>query len=225
MFKSVKTSVVAMILIGTAIIAKAQKVMEQGTLVYGIEYVLNEEQKKGIDLSMLPSESKVQFNGNISKVEVDLGMASLKMYTDAGTKNALVLVNIPIIAKQYAAKMSKAELDTQRGNPKFSDFKATGEQQKIAGYSAEKYSYNSSTGGSYEVWISKDIKFAPGAIPPGFESVQGTPVKFTNIQDGLKTILTLKSLKEEKVGPFSLNIPDGYEEKSMSDLKAMQGGQ
>jgi len=225
MFKSIKTAVVAIILISTAIIAKAQKVLEQGTLVYGIEYILTDQQKELVDASMLPSESKVQFNGNISKVEVDMGMATLKMFNDGQTKNALVLVNIPLMQKQYAAKMSKAELENQRGNLKFSDFKNTGEKEKIAGYSAEKYSYKDNNGAVYEIWVSNELKFTPGATPPGFEDIKGTPVKFTNVQDGFKSVLTLKSLKEEKVGPFSLDVPKGYELKTMAELKAMQGGQ
>ncbi len=225
MFKSIKTSVVALILISTAIIAKAQKIVNQGTLTYGIEYVLTDEQKKAIDVSMLPSESKVQFNGNISKVEMDMGMAMLKILTDGSNRTGLVLVDIPIAQKQYAAKVTREEADKQMGNKTFSDFKATGEQQKIAGYNAEKYSYKDENGGTFEVWVSNDIKFSAGAVPPGFGAVKGTPVKFTNIQDGYTTVLTLKSLKEDKVGPFTLEVPKGYEEKTMADLKAMRGAQ
>lgn len=225
MFKSIKTGVVALILISTALIVKAQKVVNQGTLVYGIEYSLTDEQKKSIDVSMLPSESKVQFNANISKVEVDMGMAMLKVLTDGSTRNGLILVDVPIAQKQYAAKMSKADGEKQMGNRTFSDFVATGEKQVIAGFNAEKYSYKDNTGSTLEVWMSNDIKLSPGAVPPGFDAVKGTPLKFTNIQDGYKTVLTLKSLKEDKVGPFSLDIPKGYEEKTMAELQAMRGGQ
>ena len=225
MFKSIKTSVVALILISTAIIAKAQKVVNQGTLTYGIEYILTEEQKKAIDVSLLPSESKVQFNGNISRVEMDLGMAMLKILSDGATRNGLVLVDIPIIQKQYAAKITKEDSEKQMGNRTFSDFIATGEKQQIAGFNTEKYSYKDNNGESFEVWLSNDIKFSPGAVPLGFDPAKGTPLKFRNIQDGISTVLTLKSLKEGSVGPFSLEVPKGYEIKTMAELKAMQSGQ
>lgn len=225
MFKSIKTSVVALILISTALIVKAQKIVNQGTLIYGIEYALTDEQKKTIDVSMLPSESKVQFNGNISKVEVDMGMAMLKILSDGASRNGLILVDIPIAQKQYAAKMSKADVDKQMGNRVFSDFIATGDKQTVGGYNAEKYSYKDNNGATYEVWVSNEIKFSPGAVPPGFDSIKGTPVKFTNIQDGYKSVLTLKSFKEDKVGPFSLEVPKGYEEKTMAELQAMRGAQ
>ena len=224
MFKSIKTSVVAVILISTAIIAKAQKVLDQGTLTYGVEYLLTDEQKKQIDVSLLPSQSKVQFNGNISKVEIDMGMAMLKILADGTTRNSLILVDVPIIQKQYAAKVSKEEFEKQSGNLKFSEFKATGEKQNIAGFNAEKYEYKDGNGNSDEVWVTNELTLAPGAIPPGFESIKGTPVKFVNIQDGMKTMLTLKSAKQEKVGPFSMAIPSGYEEKTVEDLRAMRNG-
>lgn len=225
MFNSIKTGVVAVILVSTALIVKAQKVVNQGTITYGIEYQLTDEQKKAIDVSVLPSESKVQFNGNISKVEVDMGMAMLKILSDGATHSGLILVDIPIAQKQYAAKMSKEDIAKQIGNRDFSDFKATGELQTIGGFKAEKYTYKDSDGSAYEAWISNDIKLAAGAVPPGFASLKGTAVKFTNIENGAKTVLTLKGIKEDKVGPFSLDVPKGYEEKTLAELKAMQGGQ
>lgn len=224
MFKSIKTSVLAIILIGTAIVAKAQKTFEAGTITYGVEYLLTDEQKKAIDTSLLPSESKVEFNGSMAKVQIDMGMAMLKIISDASINNALILVDIPMMQKQYAAKMSKEDLDKQYGALKFSDFKATGDKQSIAGYNAERYTYKDNNGADYELWATNEIKLPKGAKPRGFSALNATAIKFVNIQDGVKTLTTLKNVKEEKVGPFSLEIPKGYELKTMDELKAMRGG-
>lgn len=225
MFKSIKTGVLAIILIGTAIIAKAQKVVDSGTITYGIEYLLTDEQKKQIDPSILPSESKVEFNGNLSKIQIDMGMAMVKVINDGALLNSLVLVDIPIAQKQYAAKMSKEEVEQQRGGLVFSDFKATGEKQNIAGFNAEKYTYKDNNGASYELWATTELKLPKGAVPPGFDALNSTPIKYSNSQDGFKTLVTIKSVKEGKVGPFSLDVPKGYEQKTMAELKAMRGGQ
>ncbi|RZK82338.1 MAG: DUF4412 domain-containing protein [Pedobacter sp.] len=224
MFKSIKTSVLALILISTALIAKAQKSIEQGTLTYSIQYLLTDEQKKLIDQSVLPSESKVKFNGNISKVEIDMGAATIKILSDGVAKKAVVLVDVPIMQKQYAAPMTKDDIAKQNGNLTFSDFKATGEKQTIAGYSAEKYTYKDNTGAVHELWLAPDLKLAKGAILPEFASLGGTPVKYTINQNGVNNTLTLKSVKEEKVGPFSLEIPKGYEITTMEALNSMRGG-
>jgi hypothetical protein len=224
MFKSIKTGVLAIVLIGTAIIAKAQKAFEAGTITYSVEYQLSDDQKKIIDPSVLPSESKVEFNGNLAKVQIDMGMAMLKVISDASVNSALVLVDIPMIQKQYAAKMSKEDIEKQHGSIKYSDFKATGEQQKIGDYNTEKYTYKDNNGTEYELWATKEIKLPLGANPRGFTDLKATAVKFINIQDGVKTLMTLKKVSDGKVGPFSLEVPKGYELKTMEELKAMRGG-
>lgn len=225
MFKSIKTAVLVAILISTAIIAKAQKVINSGTITYGIEYVLTEDQKKDVDPSLLPSESKVEFSGDISKVQIDMGAAMLKVLTDGVAKKALVLVDIPVMQKQYAAQMSKEDIEKQYGPYTFSGFKATGEKQNIAGYNAEKYTYQDNNGANYELWATTEVKLPAGVHPPGLEGVAGTPVKFSNTQDGFKTVLTLKTIKESTIAPYSLEVPKGYELKTMAELRAMRGGQ
>ncbi|RZK72843.1 MAG: hypothetical protein EOO85_18690, partial [Pedobacter sp.] len=78
MFKSIKTGVVAIILISTAVIARAQKILDQGTVTYGIQYNLTDEQKGAINDAMLPAENKIKFNGNFSMMEMNMGPAMIK---------------------------------------------------------------------------------------------------------------------------------------------------
>ncbi|MES2454598.1 MAG: hypothetical protein V4594_03620 [Bacteroidota bacterium] len=223
MFKSMKTGVVAAILIGTALIAQAQKKITEGTLTYGIEYNLTDDQK-GYE-AMLPKQTAIKFKDNLSKIEMDQGPALIKIISDKNTKTGLLLVDIPIAQKQYAAKMSKEDFDAFKGNaPKFSDFKATGEKQKVGTYDAEKYTYKDENGGAYELWATNDVILPEGYKDDEFKDVKGTLVKFTVIQNGVKSTLTLKGIKEEKVGVLSIDVPKGYELKTMAELKAMQGG-
>jgi hypothetical protein len=225
MFKSMKTSVIALLLLGTAIIAHAQKKMDQGTVVYGMTYELSPEQKSAVDVSVLPAESAVDFNGNFSSIKIESGPALVNIIKDQSTNTAVMLIDVPIAQKQFATKMSKAELEQQSGGVKYTDFKATGEKQTIAGLNAEKFTYSDGKGGNYELWATQDLQLAPGATFSEFSGVKGTPVKVTMLQNGVKTTLTVKSIKDAKVGPFSLNIPTGYEVKTMAELQAMQGGQ
>lgn len=200
---------------------KAQKVIDQGTLTYDISYDLNEDQKKVIDVENLPSVSKVKFSGPLSKVEIDMGLASLKMIVDGPGRAAILLVDAPMIQKQYATKFNKEDLDRQGGNLSFKNFKAPGEKMKIAGYDAEKYTYQDNKEENYEVWIAPQLKMSAGAILPEFAALKGAPVKYVSIQYGIKNILTLKSLTEEKTGPFSMAIPQGYEVKTPQEMDAM----
>jgi hypothetical protein len=224
MFKSIKTGVIALLLVGTAVIANAQKKMDQGTVIYGISYELSPEQKTMIDPSMLPTESSVDFNGNFASIKIESGPALVHVITDKSTKTGLILVDVPVAQKQFATKMSAEEMEAQKGDMKYSNFKATGEKQNIAGFNAEKYTYTDNKGASYELWATKDIQLASGASYTEFADVKGTPVKFMMINNGLKSSYIVKSIKEAKVGPFSLAVPAGYEVKTMAEMQAMQSG-
>ena len=224
MFKSMKTGVLALLLLSTAALAQAQKTIDQGTVTYGLAYDLSPEQKSTFDASTLPTESTVEFNGNLASIKMDLGAALVKVISDANTKTALLLIDVPMAQKQFATRMSAEEVAKQRGSTKYSNFKATGEKKTIAGYKAEKYTYNDDKGGNLELWLTKDVKLAKGAEYEEFAALNGTPLIFTLYTNGLKSVYNLKSIQENKVGPFSMEIPKGYEEKTMAEMAAMQGG-
>lgn len=224
MFKSMKTGVLALILIGTAIIANAQKKITEGTLVYSVEYAPTAEQQAAV--RMMPTEQAVKFNGNISKIEIQQGPATIGILRDGTSNNTLLLIDVPVAQMQVAVKQGKADYEKMKeGQPKLSDFKATGEKKKIGDYNAEKYTYKDDKGNAYELWTTTDIELPSGLSGEDFKDVKGTLLKFTNFQQGgVKATLSLKSVKEEKVGPFSLEVPKGYELKTMEELMAMQGG-
>jgi len=223
MFKSMKTGVLAAILISTAFIANAQKKVNEGVVTYKMEYALTPEQAPME--AQLPTESKVKFNGQMSKIELEQGPATITVLRDAATNNGLLLIDVPVAQMQFAVKQGKAEYEkAQATAPKFSDFKATGEKQVIATYNAEKYTYKDDKGGTYELWATNDIELPAGFSGEEFKGVKGTLVKFTRFQNGVKSTLTVKDVKEEKAGPFTLDVPSGYEVKTMEEIMAMQGG-
>ncbi len=188
-----------------------------------MDYSLTGEQQAMA--SMLPAESKIKFSGNISKIEIEQGPATIVVLTDFVTNNGLVLIDVPVAQMQFAVKQGKAEYEkTRAAGPKFSDFKATGEKQTIGTYNAEKYTYKDDKGATYELWATNDIELPVGLFGEDFKDVKGSLVKYTTFQNGVKTTLTLKGIAEGKTGPFNLDVPKGYEIKTMEEIMAMQGG-
>lgn len=214
MFKSIKTSVLALILVGTAVIAHAQKKITEGSLVYGIKYK--------ISAPGAPEEQKVKFNGDVSKLELSFGPASVGVFLDNASGTGLTLVDIPVAQKQLAAKMSKADMEESRAaRPQYSDFKATGEKKSVAGYNAEKYTFKDSKGGVGEFWVTTDLDVPINIATTDFKDIKG----FVVLIDTPEATITLKSITEGKVGELSVTkIPAGYDEITYADLKAMQGG-
>lgn len=223
MFKSVKTGVLAAILISTALIANAQKKITEGTVTYSLEYSPTLEQESMV--SMLPTEQKVKFNGNVINMVMEQGPATITVFSDIATQLGLVLIDVPVAQMQFAVKQTKADYDKQRATaPKFSEFKATGEKKMIGAYNTEKYTYKDDKGATYELWATTDIELPAGFAGEDFKGIKGTLVKFTSFSQGMKQTLTVKDIKEEKTGPFTLDVPKGYEVKTMEEIMAMQGG-
>ena len=223
MFKSMKTGVLAAILISTAIVANAQKKVSEGTITYKMDYTLTADQA-GME-SQLPTESKVKFSGQMSKVEMEQGPATITVISDIATHNGLILIDVPVAQMQFAVKQGKEEYEkAMAAAPKFSDFTPTGEKQVIATYNVEKYTYKDDKGGTYELWTTNDIELPKGLSGDEFKDVKGSLVKFTRVQNGIKTTMTIKAIAEGKTGPFSLEVPSGYEVKTMEEIMAMQGG-
>lgn len=219
-----KTGVIAFILVSTAVLAQAQKKIEQGTVTYSVSYELTPDQKSGFDESTLPTESVVEFNKNLARIQMDLGAALVKVISDSDTKTALLLVDVPIAQKQFATKMSAEDVAKQRGDTKYSNFKPTGQKQTIAGYNAEKYTYSDNKNVNYELWLTKDVQLAKGAEYEDFAALNGTLVKYSMNVNGVKSNYTLKSIKEGPIDKLSMEVPAGYELKTAAEMSAMQGG-
>lgn len=223
MFKSLKTGVLAAILISTAIYAHAQKKINEGSVTYDLKFLPTAEQEA--IASQLPTTQKVKFNGAISRIEIEQGPATIVILRDGSTNNGLMLIDVPVAQMQFAVKQTKADLEkSKQGQPKFSDFVATGEKKMIGAYNAEKYTYKDDKGGSYELWATTDIELPEGLKSEDFRNVKATLLQFTTFQQGMKTMLTIKEVKEEKAGPFTLDVPSGYEIKTLEEIMAMQGG-
>lgn len=223
MFKSIKTGVLAAILISTAVIAHAQKKITEGAATYTMEYALTPEQEPMG--AQLPAEQVVKFSGPMSKMVMEQGPATITVLKDGVTNTGLVLIDVPVAQWQYAVKQGKAEVEKAKAlAPKLSDFKATGEKKMMGVYNAEKWNYKDDKGVVYELWATTDVELPAGFSGEDFAAVKGTLLKFTRFQQGVKTTLTLKNIKEEKTGPFSIEVPSGYEVKTMEEIMAMQGG-
>jgi hypothetical protein len=223
MFKSIKTGVLVAILISTAIYAHAQKKVAEGTVTYEMKYSPAAGQE-GI-VAMLPQETKSKFNTSISQFESQQGPAKLTFIMNYVNNEGLFLLDVPVAQWQYAVKLKKEDLDKQiAANPKLSDFKATGEKKVIATYNAEKYTYKDDKGNSYELWATSDIEMPEGFYGKDFKDVKGALLVYTNFVNGVKAVSTFKKLTEEKVGTLTIDVPKGYEVKTMEEIMALSGG-
>ncbi len=213
MTRTIKTSVLALLMVGTAIAVHAQKTLTEGTLNFDV--IAN-----GSTIQV-----KTKFNGDLIKTQMESGPALVNVITNTADKTGLLLIDVPVAQKQFAVKMSKEDVEKQEAAmPKYSDFKGTGEKMVIATLNAEKYTYKDDKGGNHELWASKDI-IIPAMTNKGFfKGLDAVPVKYTAPINGVESSMTLKSYNMDKVGAISMEVPSGYEVVTMEDLQAMRGG-
>ncbi|RZL30557.1 MAG: hypothetical protein EOO96_17890 [Pedobacter sp.] len=224
MFKSMKTGVLAAILISTALIANAQKKVTEGTVNYEMKYYPTDGQEAIV--AMLPTETASKFNSTIFKFETQNGPAKTTFIQNYLTNTGIVLLDVPVAQWQYAIKVNKEAQDKEKAeSPKFSGFKATGEKKVIATYNAEKYTYTDDKGLNYELWTTTDIEMPAGFYGTEFNDVKGALLIYTNYVRGVKTLNTFTKLKEEKVGDLTIEVPKGYTVKTMEEIMAMIPGQ
>jgi hypothetical protein len=223
MFKSIKTGVIAAILISTAIIAHAQKKVSEGVITYKMAYSPAAGQEQAV--GMLPTEMKSSFNANFNKFSMQAGPATLTFIMNYHTNSGLMLLDVPIAQWQYAVKQTTEDMAKAKANsPKFVDFKATGEKKMIGDYNAEKYTYKDDKGGSYELWATTDLELPAGYFGEEFKDVKGTLLVYTQYINGVKGTSTFKSVSESKVGDLNVDLPKGYEYKTMEEIQAMRPG-
>lgn len=214
MFKTIKTGVLAAILISTAIVAQAQKKLTEGTLVYSMEYK--------VETPGAPNETKVQFNGEVSKMNIEAGPATIGVFSDQKNGAGLISVSVPVAQIQKASKLTKSEMEEMNPNKsKYSDYKATGEKAMVAGFNAEKYTFKNDKGESFVMWATTELELPLNIVTSDFRDFKGTVVKFTDANG----TVTLKSVNDGKVGALSVTtIPSGFDEITYAEMKAMQGG-
>ncbi len=222
MFNKLKTGVLALIMCSTAFVAFAQKKITEGEIQLSSEYHPTPDQEAII--AMLPTSTSMKFKGNFVKFEIQNGPANVTIIQDFVNYGSLTLVDVPIMQKQLAIETSKeavvAELDKL---PKYSNFKATGEKSTIAGFNAEKHTYQDEQGNSFELWTTQDIELPAGIFGPQFKDIKGTLVKYTTTTQGIKVTQMVKGIKENKIGDFSLKVPSGYEVTTMEGMMSMFG--
>lgn len=208
MITTIKKSFLTLFLSASFFGAFAQKSIREGVATYRVE------NSQGIN------DTKVYFKENISRVDVESGPATVKVYTDVENHLGMIVIDVDEAEQYLAAKISKEELQAQRVNsPVYSDFVATTDTQMIGSYNSTRYTFKDNKGGSHELWATKDISLPKNALTRLF-NVEGTVVKFKTSDN--TTLLT--GVNEESTDEMSVTkVPSGYTELTLKELMEMGG--
>ncbi len=212
--------------------------MTKGIVVYDMEMKsANEQVQAQLDM-MAGSTMKLVFDDEnyVTKMSTPFYISET-IYNDEEEK-ALQLNEAG--GMKSATYMTPEELEEQ-GNEQNGgadaedpDVEITDETMDIEGYECTKVILTTSTGKTV-LWVTDEIKFKPENSQFTVEDVDGFPLRIErdveNMGMKMTIVLTASKIKDEikMKDPFNIEVPKGYEEMTLEQLKArqakMRGGQ
>ena len=133
---------------------------------------------------------------------------------------------IDMMGIKMAVKMDDALKDSEdQSESDSSTVEVTDETKTIAGYDCKKVIVTQASGDELIMWVTEDIKPENNQNKYGSKKVSGFPLQIESEQNMMEMKFTATSVeKKADKKLFSTDIPEGYTEKTIDDLKAMGMG-
>ena len=188
----------------------------EGVIKYSIAYEDLSEEVKAYE-SMLPKETTFEIKDEMTKVTIPNAMGGeMIVISDVKSGKSLVLQNV--MGNKIAIKSAYEDLkEEERPVIEYID-----EEKEIAGYNCKK-AIMKINGMESVIYYTEDIKGYP--VSDKDYQLKGMAVQTIEEMDGAYTkIITLKSIEKVKVKAFKLDIPEGYTEMSLEQIREMGMG-
>ncbi len=206
--------------------------LNEGSVSYKMDFSSDDPDMAMAIAMMSGSKMDMYFKDGATRVEVAMGtMMNMVTMTDSKQEDYLMLMDIPMMSMKYGVKSTLAELEAQSADqekPKM-DIKLENGKKTILGYKCKKAIAVDEEGNESVFWYTEDIEVNKKGQSYLNEDVPGFPLEYEINQGGMKVSLTATELKDkldknQAKELFKMEIPDGYEEKTMEEIMSMGGG-
>ncbi|MGB4400014.1 MAG: hypothetical protein WBJ10_11635 [Daejeonella sp.] len=213
----------AILLIGVTAFAQSGKKLNEGTLVYAVEWNLPEQM--AAMASNFPTELKVHFKGDSASLKAESAIYSSTNITNLSKEYERMLLDIPMMNKKLSVIFTPADQERIAVNMPDLVLTAGTETKTVAGYNALKYDVTEKKSNqNSSAWFTKDVEVTQNPLTRFYNKSYGFPVEFTTYMNGLSVKATLKEVKEGTVPAGSFSASKDYEEITFDQLMQMQGG-
>lgn len=208
--------------VGSMMISHAQS--DEGHFIYDIKMESSDPQIEA-QLSMLAGSTlEIMFKGKQSKQVMAMGsMMTTTTITDSETKEGVMLMNG--MMGKFAARM---DLDDETEEEDVDmDVELVDETKDILGYTCHKAIIIDGDGNETTFWYSKDFSSPETESQYIKKGIPGMPLAFSVETPQMNMSFEAKEINEKikkAKKEFNMDIPEGYEEKSMEDLQGAMGG-
>lgn len=205
------------------------------TINYKVEAETDADMLKPMLTMMSGAFMRTEIKGEKSKVVMDMKVSENVTITDKKEEKGLILVSVPMQGMRYAAQMTKEDFQPDTTNTDTVIVTYYKDKTKeIAGHQCTKVlvvvknKSDMKTKEETTMYVALDL--APISKGKFGKHVNGTPllIEMTNSTPYGDMVITMtaSSITDsvDKDTDFSTKVPEGYEVKTMEEIKAMSGG-
>jgi hypothetical protein len=204
--------------------AQSNQKQFNGTISYSLKY---EGDMEPALLAQQPKELEIKIFGNKSKTQVDQGGASVIVIKDADKKMIITLLDIQMLGKKIMMKTPQEDIDKELAKLPPTSIKYIDETKEIAGYKCRKGEITTKDDDGKEeksfFFYTEELGVCDRNFDTPFKDVKGTLMEYEQKSDKLIVKMLVTKVKKQKVSEKDFMIPEGYEEMTQEQMKAMFG--
>ena len=213
--------VIAIILIGF----NGWSQVSEGHITYKIDITSDNPDMQAALSMMQGSLLDIYFMGQSTRAEMKMG-SMMNMTSITNEKSGDVLMLMSGMIGFNAIKTSMKELEAQNQEKPKIDISLIDEKKDVLGYICKKAIITDEQGNESVFWYTEDIVVSKKGQNYLNEEVPGFPLEYDINASGMKMTMIASSVatslkKKEKEELFTLDIPSGYKEMTLDDLKKM----
>jgi len=193
-----------------------------GKIIFDISYPESQFDEK--TMANLPSESVMLFKGDKVRVDVSMPMGKTTVISDNSNGTGTMLMNM--MGNKWAININRDEMLKQKDQEGKTKVVVTNETKSIAGFKCKKAIVSimvKNEEKSFDAWFTKELKIK-NSFSSQIEGIDGFLMEFVSSQNGMSMKMTARSLESMSVSDSEFVIPEGYQVKTMDELKNMGKG-
>ena len=223
-----KKYLLSLVVIAISIVGYAQ--LTEGKIHYEMTYSSDDPEMAAAAGMMAGSSMTMFMKDKFSRADLRMGsMMEMKTIINTETKDALMLMDISMMGMKNATKFNLDEMEEEEEEEMDVDIQLLDETRTILGYTCKKALVEDEEGNEMIFWYCEDISFNTEGNRYMRDDIPGQPLEFEIIADGMTISFKATSIdksisSKDAKSIFNMDIPEGYEEKSMEELNAIGQG-
>lgn len=221
-----RTSIITLVFMLAGIASWAQ--MKEGSIKYDMTFSSDDPEMSMAIMMMSGSTMSMYFKEDASRVEIAMGsMMNMVTVSDENDKKAMLLMSIPMMSMNQGTIATLEEMEELKSDEtSVPEVKLVKGKKKILGYKCKKAITVDESGNEATFWYTDKIEVNTKGQSYMNDKVPGLPLEYEINQNGMIVKLSAKEItesltSEETSTLFKLEIPEGYDVKTLEEMMSM----